>query len=430
MPQSNLEPEILEIDETAAEEIKRQQERIWQKWGPHADAGNRMNFWEIQNLIENQLLLNGEVIIIPEMVDEPGRPYFHALNVVESDRLDTPSDLRSDKTIRNGVELGERGQPIAYWIRKTHPGDIAYAKDRANTQDKYIRYSAKNEFGRINVFHLYWVKRPGQTRGIPFFAPVLNRFKDLAGYMEAEMVAQRVAACFAMFIKKTDPYNAALNRADGTSGNKRLEEMEPGMLEYLAPGEEVQSVNPTRQGAQIDSFIEKVLRFIGAGLNLPYELILKDFSKSNFSSSRAAILEARRMFRQEQIWLSQKFCQPNWEILMDEAFLRGEFAATEYFKKRSDWTKARWIGSGWAYIEPEKEIGASVEAINNNLSSLADEAAARGKDYEEILQQRAREQKQKDELGIKDPAPKQNVPVITSGGQEPGVMPNDPSNPN
>jgi len=428
LPQSNIDMESLGIEEDVAEKTQKVQERIWQKWAKHADSGNRMNFWEIQNLIEQQMLINGEVIVIPEMVDEPGRPYFHALDVIESDRLDTPSDFLSNKKIRKGVELGKRGEPVAYWIRKGHPGDMTYAKNgRSNNSENYIRYPAKNKYGRTNVYHLYWVKRPGQTRGVPFFAPVLDRFKHLDGYMESEMVAARVAACFALFIKVGDPMGSAIGRSTETEGAKRLEGLEPGLLKYLRPGEEVQSFNPARNGAQIDSFIEKVLRFIGAGLNLPYELVLKDFSKSNFSAARAAILEARRMFRQEQIWLGEKFCQPVWEMLMDEAFLRGEFDATDYFEKRDDWTRARWIGSGWAYIEPEKEINASKAAIDNHLSSLADEVAARGKDYEEILKQQSKEQKKMKELELE--VPKLDNKQPTDDGSDKPNPDEEPINP-
>jgi len=433
VPQSNIDWERLGISEDQAEKLENEQELIWDKWEPFADAAERMSFWEIQNLVERQMLINGEVIAVREMIDEPHRPYNLALNLVESDRLETPSDFRSNKNIRDGIELGSRGQPVAYWIKKTHPGDITYSvTSRSSSKENYIRYPVRDQYGNLNVFHLYWVKRPGQSRGIPFFAPVLNRFKNLAGYMEAEEVAQRVAACFALFIKKADPYNAAINRSDSTSGTKRLEEIEPGMLEYLGPGEDIASVNPARNGAQIDAYIEKVLRFIGAGLNLPYELVLKDFSKSNFSASRAAILEARRMFRQEQIWMSKKLCQPVWMMLMDEAYLRGEFEAADYWVKRHEYTRARWIGSGWAYIEPEKEIDASVTAVDNHLSTLADEAAGRGKDYEEILKQASREKRQMDKLGLKKPdaKPANDPKDALNDADEAGKDPDEMDDPN
>ena len=53
----------------------------------------------------------------------------------------------------------------------------------------------------------------GQTRGLPFFAPVLTYFKDLAEYVEAELVAARIAACFSLFITSESSMDVAVNSA-------------------------------------------------------------------------------------------------------------------------------------------------------------------------------------------------------------------------
>jgi len=400
-PQSLVDEESLGMSPEEVEIFQRKVERSWERWQPFADAGERMHFWEIQHLVQRQILENGEIILIPEMVDTPGRPYFLALSAVEADRLGTPSDKRGDKKIRQGVEIGARGEPVAYWICKTHPGDITY-KNRTPDSNEYIRYAARNAFGRPNVLHLYWVKRPGQTRGEPFFAPVMNRFKDLADYMEAELVAARVAACFAIFIQQSPAYDAAVANKNRTEGAKRIEELEPGIISYLDPGEEMKSFNPNRPNGLIDPFVDKVLRFIGAGLGLPYELVVKDFSKTNYSSARAAILEARKFFVYQQEWLAGRFCQPVWGMLLDEAFLRNEFEARDYFKRREDYQRAKWIAPGWSYIDPENEINAAKDAVEGNISTLADECAAHGKDWQEVMKQRAREEKFRKDLGLKE----------------------------
>ncbi|MCX5712118.1 MAG: phage portal protein [Candidatus Omnitrophica bacterium] len=401
-PQSYVDSKGLGLTPEVTEEFQNKVERIWERWEPHADAGNRMHFWEIQQLVQRQVLENGEVVIIPEMVEEPGRPYFLALNTVESDRLDTPSDKRADKNIRRGVEMGPRGQPIAYWICKTHPGDVTY-RNRKPDSNEYIRYEAKNKYGRPNILHLYWVKRPGQTRGEPFFAPVVGKFKDLAEYMEAELVAARVTACFTVFIEQQTAFEGALAATTKTdSSGKRIETLEPGIIKRLNPGEKIEAFNPQRPGGAFDPFVDKVLRFIGAGLGLPYELVLKDFSKTNYSSARAAILEARKFFIFQQNWISDRLCQPTWDMLMDEAYLRGEFEAKDYFKRREDYLRVKWIAPGWSYIDPDKEISAADQSIRSNISTLADECAAHGKDWEEVLVQRAREEKKRKELGLPD----------------------------
>lgn len=412
-PQARVKSKKLGISDDEAAAFQEAAEDNWEKWCPYADAGGRMDFYEIQNLVDRQILENGEVILLPLMLEDRSRPFLLAFDVIEADRLETPPDKRADRSIRYGVEIGERGEPVSYHIRTTHPGDMIVAKDRGLA--KYTRIPAYGETGRKNVFHLYWVNRPGQTRGVPFFAPVMNYFKDLADYMEAELVAARVAACFAIFIKKEDAYSAALGGTSETNARaQRLEELEPGMIDYLSPGEDITAFNPNRPGGQFEPFVDRILRAISTGLNLPYEIVAKDFSKTNYSSARAALLEARRYFMVRQSWLSRKLCQPAWEMLQEEAFLRNKLPANSFYEKKGDWLRARWIAPGWQWVDPVKEATSSELAINIGISTMADEAASQGRDWEEVLEQRAREAKK-----VFDLETKYKVKILGSTAQKP-----------
>jgi len=424
-PQSRIDKESLEITDAATIRFQKAAERVWEKWVPFADAGNRMDFYELQALVDRQVLENGEIILLPLMIKEVGRPYSLVFDLIEADRLATPMDLKSDKSIRDGVKIGDRGEPLSYWIRKTHPGEMKYRDFKKSTS--FIEIPAKNKAGRINVIHLYHVLRPGQTRGVPFFAPVLTYFKDMADYLEAEIIAARIAACFSIFITKTgDASDVALARTSETNAaGQRLEYVEPGVIEHLAQGEDIHAFEPKRPGDNFDPFINRVLRIISAALNLPYEIVAKDFSQTNYSSARAALLEARRYFRMRQEWLAKKFCQPAWNMLLEEAWLRGELPAAGFYENFLDWTRARWITPGWSWVDPVKEVIASQKAVDMGISSLADEAAAQGKDYEEVLEQRAREEvkikelEEKNGIIIKTRSGKaDNITIVDNGGKD------------
>jgi lambda family phage portal protein len=401
-PQSRVDKEDLGIDEKLANDFQRKAERAWKRWIPYADAGERMDFYEIQQLVDRQILENGEAIIVPLRLKDKDRPYPLALQLIESDRLNTPTDKISDKSIRSGVKIGENGEPISYFLQKTHPGDISYRTREEARQ--YIEIQAKDKHSRKNIFHLYYVSRSGQTRGIPFFAPVLTYFKDLAEYAEAELVAARIAACFSLFITSESSMDVGVNTAyERNTSGQLVESLEPGMIKHLMPGESITSFNPQRPSATFEPFVDRILRAISAALGLPYELVAKDFSKTNYSSARAALLEARRYFKVRQEWLAQKLCQPVWEMILEEAYLKGEIDVDNFYdngKPMSSWVRARWIAPGWSWVDPLKEVKASREAIAGNISSLADEAAGQGKDWEEILEQRAREEQKRKELNL------------------------------
>jgi phage portal protein, lambda family len=289
----------------------------------------------------------------------------------------------------------------------------------------FTRYPAYNAAGRPNVLHLYHVKRPGQTRGEPYFAPVLTAFKDLGDGFEAELVKQRVAACFAAFVTKINPYGT-LNANTNTDANgNKLDGVEPGMIHYLAEGESVTFGDPGQPSGSFAPFVEAVLRSIGSSLGLPLELVLKDFSKTNYSSARAALLEARKFFKRDQSWLAARLCQPCWEWVLEEAWLMEELPAVDLMgAQREDWMRASWVGSGWGWVDPVKEVESSTMAVDGGLSTLADECAAQGRDWEDVMNQRKREKDLMDELGL-TPAP----PIAPGLPGMPGVKPGKPGQP-
>lgn len=399
-PQSRIDKESLGISDKQAGDIQKQIEKIWKRWIPYADAGERMDFYEIQQLIDRQILENGEAIIIPRMLKDRNRPYSFALQVVESDRLDSPPGKRNDKSVRSGVKIGQNGEPLAYYIQKTHPGDYRYSK---SWERDFMEIPAKDRFGRKNIFHLYHVMRSGQMRGVPFFAPVLNYFKDLSEYAEAELVAARIAACFSLFITSEASMDLQANTLyDKNAAGQLLENLEPGMIRHLMPGEQITSFNPQRPGATFEPFVERILRAISTALGLPYELVAKDFSKTNYSSARAALLEARRYFKVRQEWLARKLCQPIWEMVLEEAYLRGELPVDSFYENRRYWCGATWIAPGWEWVDPLKEAKAAEVGLKNGIVTYSDLYSAEGKDWEESFEQRKREQEKIKELGLEE----------------------------
>src|SRR3989338_4259940 len=392
--QSRIDKDVLAVNEEVADKLQKQIEKVWERWVPFADAGQRVSFYGLEELSERQRFINGESIIVPLRIfnSKKRRPYSLVLQTIESDRLDTPSDLMFNKNIRAGIEVGEYGEPVSYFVRKKKPGDFLYGRRYSHSSENFIKCPALNDLGNPNLFHLYHVKRSGQTRGEPFFSPVMNMFKDRADYMEAEIVAARVAACFAIFIKKTNSYEVSLARSK-PENNKRVEELSPAMIEYLNENEEIQPFNPNRPGGTFGIFMERILRDISAGLNIPYEILAKDFSRSNYSNTRAALLEARRFFMMQQRFIAENLCQHILVMLLEEAYLNGELPILDFYQNHDAYVRTRWIAPGWQWVDPENEVKASTEAVNNNLSTLAEEAAAQGQDWEENLEQRARELK-------------------------------------
>ncbi len=395
-PQARIRADRLGVSEDRATELNRQAEAIWKQWTPLADSANRLDFDEIQFMAIGKIIEDGESLLIPTWANEKWRPLGRCIEMIESDRLESPT---KEKGVEHGIKVGSRGQPKTYYIRK------------ANTLHEHTPINARDSEGRPKILHIFPSKRPEQMRGVPFFAPVLSYFYDIAGFLESTLMTARVAACLGVFITQENPMGGAIMTGGDTEAttNKRIQGVEPAMVNYLNVNEKINVVEPNQPGETFSAFMETMLRITGSAIGLPYELLVKDFSKTNYSSARAALLEGRRMFTQWRGWLSKKLCQPMWELVLEEAFLRGMFTAPDFYENKTELCRAVWIGGAWGWVDPVKEVEASMKAIEYNLSTHAKEAAAQGEDWEEILEQRKREKATKKKLGLEEPEPPQGV---------------------
>jgi len=396
--QSSIKASDLGISEEKATKIREKAEDIFNGWKRYADKANILNFDEFQRLAFSKILIDGEAIIIPTWNEADWRPYGRCLQMVESEELDT--NWTPDPQTVNGITFDGDGSPTKYWLKiyKKREFGGKYSELRPHS------VQARDSKGRPMVLHIFESQRPNQTRGIPKLAPLLDKFEELGEYLEAELVSARVSACLSVFIQKTDPITAAQAMMSDTEygTGDRIQDIEPGVINYLAPGESINVVDPKRNES-LGTFVESILRIIGMSIGMPYELLVKDFSKTNYSSARAALLEARRQFAYYRKWFAEKFCQPIYEMVLEEAYLRGELPITrlQYETKFNYIKEATWIGSPWGQIDERAETEAAMMRINAGLSTYAIELATTGKEWQDVFAQRRHEDTYAEELGLK-----------------------------
>jgi hypothetical protein len=89
-----------------------------------------------------------------------------------------------------------------------------------------------------------------------------------------------------------------------------------------------------------------------------------------------------------------------YELWFEEMVDAGKIEAPGFYDNRTAWTRARWIGPGRGWIDPLKEAQAAELRMDIMVSTLEDECAEQGKDWEEVLEQRAIEEARKKKLGL------------------------------
>jgi len=302
---------------TDIEDVNESRDKVWSEWCEVCDVNGRLNFAEIQQLAQREMVEAGEVLI--HLVKTPSlrdrgiyRPVPLAIELIEADRLALDRDTFASRINRDtgnrvirGVELDDKGKPVAYWIYPEHPNS-PYS----------VRNQVPERIVATEIRHLFRKDRVGQTRGVSWFAPIMSWMRDLGVYVDNEIQASAVASCFGIVIKSETPINRLLAPSDedtnDTNGN-RLEYLEPAMVSRLAPGESIESINPGRPNSASEPWINLMLRGICAGTGTNYEAIAKDFSKTSYSSSRSSKLEDRPRYKRNQNYVVNHLCQPVWD---------------------------------------------------------------------------------------------------------------------
>ncbi len=428
---------FLNLNELAESEWIDAVDREWKLWAelPECDITRAQNFYGLQSLVFRSVLESGDCFVIPTM-EGKGSAYKLALQVIEADRICNPNFAADTDRLVQGVELDEFGAPVAYHICNKHPG----ARQRSGL--KWTRVPAFQEGGRRNVLHIFERRRPGQTRGVPYLSGVIEPLKQLKRYSDAEISAAVISAAFAVFVKMDpeafstlfddDSGKTYLNAAKKWDGSVPTANMDsPGKAVNLLPGESVEAPDLGRPNAQFDPFFLAVCKQIGSMLELPVEVLLKNFN-SSYSASRAALLDAWRFFRGRRDFLATAFCTPVHGLWFEEAAAIGRVSAPGFFADpawRRAWSAAVWTGDGPGSIDPMKEANAAEKRIDLEISTRADESLQYdGVPWKIKHRQRAREEaaRRNDQTGKETASA---LPADVSHEQDPEDQQEDSNDP-
>lgn len=392
-----IDAKFLGLDDEQAEAWQDDAKRRFSAWAESldCDVARRLNFYGIHELAFRTMLESGDTFVLTPRVARAGGAARLALQLIEADRVCNPSRLPDTVTLVDGVEIdGGTGEAIAYHVARKHPGDFLSA---GNTWDRVNARGSRT--GRRNVLHLYKSLRPGQLRGVPWIAPILEPLKQLNRYTDAELNAAVISGLFSVFIKMDpeafdtmfddDAKGALIDKSSAWSG-----EMESGKAVNLLPGESIESSNPGRPNAQFDPFWSAIVRQIGMALEIPYEVLTMHF-QSSYSAARGALLMAWKGFRSRRDFLATYLCQPVFELWLADEVAEGRISAPGFFSSdivRAAWSKAIWTGDGPGSIDPGKEVDAARKRVEMGISTKQSESILHdGVDWEQKHEQRVKE---------------------------------------
>nr|DAX57439.1 MAG TPA: portal protein [Bacteriophage sp.] len=363
-------------------DLNKKIEKAWAKWAEpeNADIRGISNFYELQEMALRRMVYDGEILVNKT---SQGSYLPLSIQLIEAENIGAVSITNGKNNIINGVEVTEHGRPVAYHVSQTDPmGLRSFDTVRLSTDQAFL---------------LFKPKRPSQIRGISLLALVLRRIHDIDEYMDADLIAARVAACFSVFVTSQNSARQSAILPRDKKGRPNIT-MAPGMVRHLSPGESIEFADPKRNAGTASEYSATQTRRIASGLGMSADIVARNIS-GNFSAARQNLLEDQKTFRQVQKFVITHFCMPIWKAFIDALYLAGELPS-DYLADKDKYQEVAWLAPGWSWIDPVKEVNANKEAIKSGLTTLEDVCASSGRDWEEVLEQRKLEQDRAKELGV------------------------------
>lgn len=360
-----------------AEEWKAHVQAEFSLWADDAqacDLTGEQNFYQAQATAVRGTKESGDIFtLLPNAERTRMQPYALRFQLIEADRVGNPKGVMDSDEVAGGIKFGPGGRPLAAHIYDRHPGAGYTAKATNLHAGEWVNF--QGESGRRRLLHHYKKLRPGQPRGVPYLAPVVDLIKQIGRFTDAEVEAAVINSFFTLIIEtengNTAPVWGVNNSTATVPGPQPADDIAlgPAAVVGLAKGETAKFADPKRPNVNAIEFIHGLAGLIGMGLGIPREVLIKQFN-SSYSASKAALLDAWVHFRSERFWAGLSFCQPIVETWLAEAVYLGRVKAPGFFSDpllRWAYTRAAWPGDSMGSINPKDEVAAYTAAIDARL---------------------------------------------------------------
>lgn len=418
------------------------------------DAQRKRTFAQFLREAVATEMVQGECFVVRQWRPSP-YGFSTCFTTVEPERVSTPKEygsiggadveLPNGNRIRAGIEIDSFGQAVAYYIKRRHDKD--YGSLSIGSVGEWDRITKYNEFGWRQVIHIFEQDQPDQTRGFSSMASTLQKMKMMDMQEDLELQQTQLNTAFAMYVKTS----LGRQRADemlGVSTNQYADAVGNVLdshsdfygrngvningvkLPILFPEDEIGVLQPHNQPSNHDQFKDGLMRQNARGWGMSFEEASGDFSKTSYSSARAAMQMAWQYVQAKRAAIADKLATQMFRLWFDEAVVRGAIPlpdGVEYWpdnsvanSQRFSWlTKCNWIGSGKIVIDEYKQAKSNEIALGTHQSALADILAENGMDIETLLDEHVRTRQMFEERGLPLPEYLGGVPRGTIQQDDP-----------
>jgi lambda family phage portal protein len=378
-------------------------EETWCGWGKkgYCEVTGRFSWNAFQRLIIRTLATDGEVLLRKYRGPQYGE-YGYQFQLIDTDRLDEQKNesLKGGGAIHMGVQVDPMSRPVAYHVLKRKPSQW---QNGGFTREYEV-------IPADEIVHLFIPDFAEQVRGAPWMYAALINLVHLGAFEEAAVIAANVGAAQMGFIQSPDGGASFEGESKDPKGNPQLD-AEPGAFPFLPPGYEVSGWNPKYPDAAIGPFIKACLRGVASGLDVAYHNLASDLENVNYSSARIGELDERDAWTSIQEFTIEHLHQPCFEDWLRMQMLLGNVDLN--VTKLDRYKSVHWQPRRWAWVDPQKEVRANIDAINAKIKSRTRVVAEQGEDIEDVF----------DELAEEELLAKEKKLTLVAATDKPGAKP-------
>lgn len=381
----------------------------WDAWTAVADADGVLCAYGMQALAVNEMAEAGEAFgrfRYRRMSD--GLPVPLQVQLLPTEQVPLFYSLPNGvNSVVQGIERNPLGQRVAYWTHRQHPGDVVPMTASPTNPYDLARVPAGD------MVHLYNVARIGQLRGLPWLAAAMTTLQQVGQWQDASITRKQILAMLVGFVRKNAAGATAQELADAWGEIRaRLDglpavALEPGTMQYLDVGEEVQFADWKETSGADEVFLRTSFQSAAIAADLIYEEVSGNWSgSSNDRTFRANFATFKRRARQWQYHLlAHQYVRPIVNRWVAVAVGSGAIKVPKSVPD-ADLYRVMYVPERWEYLNPKQDVEAVLAEIDGHLTARSMEIAARGDDAEVVDQAIADDLAREAHLKISGPAAK------------------------
>ena len=356
-------------------EINREIEKRFEGWASSISLASKLR------LVRKAIIQDGESIGLLTNNNDADDVTLD-LTLVEADHLATPLGEDVKQGDVDGIEF-KNGRPEYYHILKNHPGDNNFVM---GVDGGY------NRLHKDGVIHMFREDRVGQHRGLPEIMPALTLFHELRRYTLAVVAAAETAADFSAVLFTDSPAGGEAVSAEPFDSL----EIEKRMMTTIPSGWKLGQFRAEQPTTTFPDFKREIINEVARCFNVPYNIAAGNSSGYNYASGRLDFqsydgkIEIDRS-EIERVYLTRIVFAWATEGLLIPGYFPAGTPGT------SEWSQ-QWFWPGRGDADPVKDARSQDIHLSNLTTTLADEYAKVGQDWEVKIEQRIREEKKIAEL--------------------------------